>query len=67
MSLERHRPWLVTLAVVLLALGIYSFARTARSRHCIRMKPAIFLASLMVFAVVAFPEWVAGFLVEYLR
>lgn len=69
MSLERHRPWLIALSAVLLAFGGYSLVRTTRGCRRIRIGPTllIVLSVIAVFVIAAFPDWVAGFMVEHLR
>lgn len=69
MSLERHRPWLITLSVILLTFGGYSLIQTTRSCRRVRVGPTILIVFCMVLvlAIAAFPDWVARFMVEHSR
>ena len=69
LSLERDRPWLIALSVVLLAFGSYSLIQRTKSCGRIRTGPTILLlfCVIAVFVVAAFPDSVASFMVEHLR
>ncbi|HMJ62588.1 MAG TPA: hypothetical protein VK493_12535 [Bryobacteraceae bacterium] len=66
-SLEKHRPWLIALSIVLLVSGAYRLIQTTKSCHRIRTGPAILLifSVIVVFVVAAFPEGVASFMIGH--
>jgi|ERR1700733_9202911 hypothetical protein len=65
-AFERHRPWLIALSLIFLALGGYSLLHTSRS--CRRLPKAFTfffsLAVIVVMAITAFPDWIASIMVN---
>lgn len=60
-ALERLRPWLITLAVILLGVSLFQMYRGRRScQRRSRLSLVLFgLSAAVVFAVMIFPQQVA--------
>jgi hypothetical protein len=65
----RFQVWFLTVSVALLLFGLFQILRKGNAcRRRSRMEIALWsIAAVVVVAVVAFPQWIAGLLVGHLR
>ena len=64
-ALDRLRPWLIGIAVVLLSVGLWQLYRGQRSCRRSRLSMVVFgLSSAIVVAVMVFPQVIAGLLAD---